>query len=137
MSLSLPLQSSDSVQRLELEDGWEILVDPSGRFVYEAARNAVGWRDARVGLSWNVQFEDLRDYMGAAWYGLAFELARVSGYAARTAQIRGGRLFLRGLCQLGSPSAPTRAVIPLSASRSPAPFMPARKRLIIRVVDPP
>ena len=33
------------------------------------------WRDARVGLSWNVQFDDLRDYMGAAWYRISFELA--------------------------------------------------------------
>ena len=74
VSLSLPLQSSDNVQRLELEDGWEILVDPSGRLFYQAARNAEGWRAVRVGLSWNVQYEDLRDYMGAAWYWLRFEL---------------------------------------------------------------
>jgi hypothetical protein len=31
---------------------------------------------ARVGLSWNVQFDDLREYMGAAWYGTSFEFER-------------------------------------------------------------
>ncbi len=74
VSLSLPLQSSDSGQRFELEDGWEILVDRSGRMPYDKARSQAGWRSARVGLSWNVQFEDLRDYMGAAWYRLGFDL---------------------------------------------------------------
>src|SRR5205085_2287552 len=50
------------------------LVDRSGRMTREQAENASGWRSARVGLSWNVQFEDLRVYMGAAWYRLRFEL---------------------------------------------------------------
>ena len=38
------------------------------------AELATDWRPARVGLSWNVQFEDLRNYMGAAWYRIRFEL---------------------------------------------------------------
>ena len=60
--------------RLELEYGWEILFDPSGRLNREEAANSVPWRAARAGLSWNVQFEDKRDYMGAAWYRITFEL---------------------------------------------------------------
>jgi Glycosyl hydrolases family 2, sugar binding domain/Glycosyl hydrolases family 2 len=74
VSLSLPLQSSDTTPRLELDDGWQFLVDPSGRMSREVATQSSGWRTARVGLSWNVQFEDLRDYMGAAWYRVKFEL---------------------------------------------------------------
>ena len=74
MSLSLPLQSSDNAQRIELEDGWEILIDPSGRMPLDKATASSDWRRVRVGLSWNVQFEDLREYMGAAWYRLRFEL---------------------------------------------------------------
>ena len=75
MILSTPLHYSEDVSRVELEDGWEILVDPSGRMLYETAHiTSEGWRSARVGLSWNVQFDDLRDYMGAAWYRLRFEL---------------------------------------------------------------
>jgi hypothetical protein len=71
---SLPLQTSDAAQRLELEYGWEFLADPSARMLREEAEHAAGWRSARVGLSWNVQFDDLRDYMGAAWYRVSFEL---------------------------------------------------------------
>lgn len=71
---SLPLQFSDSAQRVELEYGWEFLPDPSARMQRQQAERSPGWRPARVGLSWNAQFEDLRDYMGAAWYRVKFEL---------------------------------------------------------------
>ena len=74
MISSLPLQSADVAQRLEVDSGWQILVDPSGRMQRAEALDAPGWRNTRVGLSWNVQFEDLRDYMGAAWYRTSFEL---------------------------------------------------------------
>jgi len=68
MSKNLPFQVSEPAQRLELEYGWEFLPDASGRLQYADVVAAKGWRNAKVGLSWNVQFEDLRDYMGAAWY---------------------------------------------------------------------
>ena len=42
----------------------------------DEAQQSNGWRNARVGLSWNVQFDDLRNYMGAAWYRTSFELNR-------------------------------------------------------------
>ena len=68
MNSHLPLHFSDNAQRVELEYGWELLVDPSGRMQREEAEASLAWRSARVGLSWNAQFDDLRDYMGAAWY---------------------------------------------------------------------
>src|SRR5579884_2684719 len=68
MSNSLPITSSDQTQRYELEHGWEFLADRSGRLLYSQLNQTDGWRPARVGVAWNVQFEDLRDYMGAAWY---------------------------------------------------------------------
>ncbi len=68
------LQSSDTAHRIELEYGWEILVDVSGRMQRQEAEGSSRWRSVRVGLSWNVQFDDLRDYMGAAWYRVRFEL---------------------------------------------------------------
>src|SRR3954453_2966468 len=71
---SLSLQSPDLTQRLELEYGWEMLIDRSGRLQREEAERSAEWRPARVGISWNVQFEDLRNYMGAAWYRTAFEI---------------------------------------------------------------
>jgi hypothetical protein len=74
MPSSFPLTSTSENQRLELEHGWEFLADPSGRLQLHDLQNVDGWRPARVGLSWHVQFEDLRDYLGAAWYRARFDV---------------------------------------------------------------
>jgi Glycosyl hydrolases family 2, sugar binding domain/Glycosyl hydrolases family 2/Glycosyl hydrolases family 2, TIM barrel domain len=75
MSDALPYQASNPAQRFELEHGWEFLPDRSGKLSYSQVTSEVEhWRPARVGLSWNVQFPDLRDYMGAAWYRIEIEL---------------------------------------------------------------
>jgi hypothetical protein len=134
--LSLPLQSSDSVQRVELEDGWEILVDPSGRMLYETARNTAGWRSARVGLSWNVQFDDLRDYMGAAWYRVRFELPEFRD--TRHILLKFGavdyfcEVFINGL----SVGTHEGGYTPFSFEVTSA-MHPGANEMMIRVVDPP
>jgi hypothetical protein len=74
MAHALPYQSSQDLARVELEHGWEFLPDPSARLRYADLAGTSGWRPARVGLSWNAQFEDLRDYMGAAWYRIHTEV---------------------------------------------------------------
>src|SRR3954468_4829536 len=74
MAHALPYQSSQDLARVELEHGWEFLPDPSARLRYADLAGTSDWRPARVGLSWNAQFEDLRDYMGAAWYRIRTEL---------------------------------------------------------------
>ena len=71
----LPFRSSDAQQRIELEHGWEFLPDATAKLQIGDLATAQGWRPVRVGLSWNVQFEDLREYMGAAWYRVGFDLA--------------------------------------------------------------
>src|SRR3954471_7996501 len=76
MPYSFPYSASDSAQRLELEHNWEFLADPAGTLTFRDLPTATGWRSARVGLSWNVQFEDLRDYLGAAWYRTRFTIPR-------------------------------------------------------------
>jgi Glycosyl hydrolases family 2, sugar binding domain/Glycosyl hydrolases family 2/Glycosyl hydrolases family 2, TIM barrel domain len=78
MPTGLPFRTSDAQQRLELESGWEFLPDPTAKLKLEQLDAQDAWRPARVGLSWNVQFEDLREYMGAAWYRTRFDL-RLSG----------------------------------------------------------
>jgi len=75
MSTVLPFHA-DTGQRLELEHGWEFYPDRSGRLRYEDLAKVKEWRPSRVGLSWNVQFDDLRDYMGAAWYRLTLDIPR-------------------------------------------------------------
>ncbi len=74
MGHSLPYQTSDPAERIELEHGWEFLADPTGKIAFASVSNISGWRPARAGLSWNVQFEDLRDYMGAAWYRIKVDV---------------------------------------------------------------
>ena len=54
-----------------LDSGWQLLVDPAARHEI-GALPAEGWRAARVGVSWNAQFDDLRDYVGVAWYRTSF-----------------------------------------------------------------
>jgi hypothetical protein len=60
--------SSASAQPVKLERGWQLLADRAGTLKASDLGGAQGWRDVRVGLSWNAQFADLRDYMGVAWY---------------------------------------------------------------------
>jgi hypothetical protein len=73
MPSGFPFRPSDSQVRVQLEHGWEFLADPTAKVQVNQLEAATGWRPARVGLSWNVQFADLREYMGAAWYRTRFE----------------------------------------------------------------
>ncbi len=137
MILSPLSQPLDNVLRVELENGWEILVDTTGRMPYEAARNAsAGWRSARVGLSWNVQFEDLRDYMGAAWYRLRFELPEFRDM--RHVLLKFGavdyfcEVFVNGL-PIGTHEG---GYTPFSFEITGA-VHAGRNELMIRVIDPP
>jgi len=50
-----------------LDAGWELRTDPAAQFE-AAALPADGWRPVRVGVPWNAQSDDLRDYVGGAWY---------------------------------------------------------------------
>jgi glycosyl hydrolase family 2 len=73
MPLTLPLQPSDTQRRLQLDEGWQFFPDTTAKLTVSELDKVDIWRPARVGLSWNVQFEDLREYMGAAWYRIQFE----------------------------------------------------------------
>src|SRR5215207_5770644 len=64
----LSATSTATAQRTNLDQGWHLLVDRSGILKIADAGKTQGWRKAQVGLSWNAQFADLRDYMGVAWY---------------------------------------------------------------------
>src|SRR5437660_12842458 len=62
------LVSTMASAQTKLERHWQFLADPAGTLKVSDITNVQGWRDVRVGLSWNAQFADLRDYMGVAWY---------------------------------------------------------------------
>ena len=57
-----------------LSDRWTLLPDPSGTFNIATALKSVRWRPAQVGICWNAQYADLRDYMGVMWYRLSLDL---------------------------------------------------------------
>jgi Glycosyl hydrolases family 2, sugar binding domain/Glycosyl hydrolases family 2/Glycosyl hydrolases family 2, TIM barrel domain len=73
-------------QSFKLESGWQFLPDSQGSLKATDLGAARGWRDVRVGLSWNAQFADLRDYMGVAWY---------SNFFKRPQSLIGKRVLLR------------------------------------------
>ncbi len=55
-------------------DSWDFLADPSGTLNVENLRSATAWRKARAGLSWQAQFDDMRDYAGVAWYRTSVDI---------------------------------------------------------------
>jgi hypothetical protein len=88
VALLLLAASHASAQSVKLERGWQFLADREGTLKVSDLGGARGWRDARVGLSWNAQFADLRDYMGVAWYRTTLERPDLS--AGRRALLRFG-----------------------------------------------
>jgi hypothetical protein len=47
---------------------WQFTPDPKAQFSISNVDRSAKWRPARPGLSWNSQFDDLRDYAGVGWY---------------------------------------------------------------------
>src|SRR3954454_13470169 len=121
---------------MELEYGWDLLVAPTGRLNRTEALAASGWRQARAGLSWNVQFEDLRDYMGAAWYRTSFELSSFLG--TKHVLLKFGavdyfcEVFVNGL----SVGTHEGGYTPFSFDITSA-VHPGLNEMMIRVIDPP
>src|SRR5436305_2812285 len=94
------------------------------------------WRNARVGLSWNAQFEHLRNYMGAAWYRLQFELPGFRD--TRHVLLKFGavdyfcEIFLNGI-SIGTHEG---GYTPFSFEITNA-VRPGANDLLIHVIDPP
>src|SRR5438045_8872835 len=78
-ALLLLAASSAGAQTVKLERGWQFLADKDGTLKASDLVGARAWRDARVGVSWNAQFADLRDYMGVAGYRTAFDRPDLDG----------------------------------------------------------
>jgi Glycosyl hydrolases family 2, sugar binding domain/Glycosyl hydrolases family 2, TIM barrel domain/Glycosyl hydrolases family 2 len=136
MPSSLPLSVSDSAQRLELEYGWQFYPDPTGRVQLEDLARIQEWRPARVGLSWNSQFEDLRDYLGAAWYRTSFEVARFSDPRHVLLKFGAVDYFCEVYCNGNLVGKHEGGYTPFSFDVTSA-IRPGSNDLAVRVVDPP
>lgn len=60
--------------RMNLDGFWEFFTDPFQRLSPDTFEQADPPRRIRVPGPWQAQFDDLRQYTGAAWYRLRFEL---------------------------------------------------------------
>jgi Glycosyl hydrolases family 2, sugar binding domain/Glycosyl hydrolases family 2/Glycosyl hydrolases family 2, TIM barrel domain len=67
-----------AAQTVTLDQNWQLLPDPDAKFTLQAALEQKNWRPVRVGLSWNAQFEDMRDFGGVGWYRTEFTVPQSS-----------------------------------------------------------
>ncbi|MFL6213371.1 MAG: glycoside hydrolase family 2 protein [Blastocatellia bacterium] len=123
-----------SAQRLDRN--WQFLADKTGALNVTNVANAQGWRNVRVGLSWNAQFEDLRDYMGVAWYRTSLDVPRLD--KGKRAILRFGavdyfsEVFVNGK-SIGSHEG---GYTPFAFDITEA-IKPGANEVVVRVIDPP
>ena len=73
---ALSLIQSTYSQIIPLNGYWDFTTDPKSELKIESMQN-VEWRKSVVPLSWQAQFEDLRDYQGVGWYKKYFSLNEI------------------------------------------------------------
>lgn len=61
-------------QSRSLDGAWQFAVDREGKLTINDLSSVKDWREIRAPFSWNVQFADLRDYRGVAWYRKTVDL---------------------------------------------------------------
>lgn len=136
MESVFPHTHTDDAPRFELLHGWNLLTDPTGTLKFSDLETAQGWRRARVGVPWNVLYEDLRDYMGVAWYRTQFQSPQFSD--ARHVVLKFGavdyfaEIFVNGI----SVGTHEGGYTPFSFDITHA-VKPGMNQLVVRVIDPP
>ena len=130
------LGSAVVAQSVPLEQGWRFLPDASGSLTAASAVSASGWRSTRAGISWNAQFDDLRDYMGVGWYQVKFEVPQFQ--EARRILLRFGAVDY--LCEVfvnGKPVGSHEGGYTPFAFDLTSAVRLGWNELLVRVVDPP
>src|SRR3984957_7529459 len=59
-----------------IDQRWQFSPDPKGQFTAATVDRQAKWRPDQAGLSWNAQFDDLRDYAGVSWYRVTIVLTQ-------------------------------------------------------------
>jgi Glycosyl hydrolases family 2, sugar binding domain/Glycosyl hydrolases family 2/Glycosyl hydrolases family 2, TIM barrel domain len=57
-----------------IDQQWQFSSDPNAKFTATTVDHQANWRPVKAGLSWNAQFDDLRDYAGVGWYRVTIAL---------------------------------------------------------------
>lgn len=67
-------QAQTRVPNQSWDQSWQFTPDPKAEFTATTVDRAAHWRPTRAGLSWNSQYDDLRDYAGVGWYRVTVAL---------------------------------------------------------------
>ncbi len=127
-----------SAQNTQLSQGWRFLTDPQARYSPSElpAAERADWRPVLVDRSWNAQFDDLRDYMGVAWYRVSFDVPRFE--TPRHALLRFGAVdYLSEVWVNGKPVCKHEGGYTPFACDASSAVHPGANELIVRVIDPP
>jgi hypothetical protein len=57
-----------------IDQQWQFSPDPEAQFTAATVDRQAKWRPVKASLSWNAQFDDLRDYAGVGWYRVTINL---------------------------------------------------------------
>ncbi|MEN3335233.1 MAG: hypothetical protein V7641_4598 [Blastocatellia bacterium] len=136
LAMALLLVSVMAGAQTKLERNWQFLADQVGTFKVSDVTNAQGWRNVRVGLSWNAQFDDLRDYMGIAWYRTSLDVPQLD--KGKCAVLRFGAVDYFSEIFINGKSIGTHegGYTPFTFDITDA-VKTGANELLIRVVDPP
>jgi len=66
-----------SAQTISLNGEWKFAADSGNNLTIKSIENCE-WKNSLVPLSWQAQFEDLRNYQGVAWYKKSFTLSKIA-----------------------------------------------------------
>ena len=135
LAVLLALPPGLAAEPVRLEAGWELITDP-GATLQVASLPTSGWRPAKVGVSWNAQFADLRDYVGVAWYRTRFTVP--ASKAPQRVLLRFGAadyqadVFVNGEAAGSHEGAYTPFTLDVTGR-----VKPGTNELVVRVIDPP
>jgi hypothetical protein len=134
--LAIFMISPSAGAQTKLDRDWQFLADRAGTLNVGDATKAQGWRGVRVGLSWNAQFEDLRDYMGVAWYRTRLEVPQLG--ERKRAMLRFGAVDYISEVFVNGKSVGTHegGYTPFTFDITDAARAGANE-LVVRVIDPP
>src|SRR2546423_1480142 len=136
LAATLLLLAAMAGAQTKLERDWQFLADQAGSLKVVDVTNAPGWRNVRVGLSWNAQFEDLRDYMGIAWYRTRLDVPQLE--KGKRALLRFGAVDYLSEVFVNGRSVGTHegGYTPFTIDVTDA-VKAGANALVVRVIDPP